>query len=392
LIALKLLVLLSRVPYPLEKGDKLRAYNQLKVLSKRHEIYLFALNDSLLHPDAMNVLSSFCKEVHIFHLSKLSVGWNTLQFLFSRKPLQCGYFYNRRAQKEIDKLIETVNPDHIYVQLIRMAEYVRNKTTKKTLDYQDVFSKGLFRLMEHAPFWKRCFYNIEYKRVKRYESEIFSCFDNKTIITQVDKELIKHHQIEELVVVPNGVDVDFFQPFASEKQYDLIFTGNMSYAPNVQAAEYLVKMILPQLLKKYPDIRIVLCGTTPALKVSLLQGKNVRVTGWVEDIRQYYAQSRIFIAPMQLGTGLQNKLLEAMAMRLPCITSPLASKPIDVMPHKDILVCNSILGYVDAVDSLLTQSELYHSIAENGYQFVKRNYNWQSATEILDKLISSDIV
>ncbi len=386
---MKIFVLLSRVPYPLEKGDKLRAYNQLKVLSKRHEIYLFALNDSTLDKDAIGVLNSFCKEVYIFPLSKLSIAWNVLRFFFTKKPLQCGYFYNKRAQRKVDAILDKIEPDHIYAQLIRTAEYVKNKNIKKTLDYQDVFSKGIFRIMEQSPFWKRFFYNIEYKRVKQYETDIFSYFDNKTIITKVDRDLIEHPKDQEIVVVPNGVDTDFFQPMECEKEFDLIFTGNMSYTPNVQAAEYLVKMILPQLLKKYPDIRIALCGTTPSAKVLMLRGKNVTVTGWVEDIRLYYAQSRIFIAPMQLGTGLQNKLLEAMAMRIPCITSPLASKPLDVVSQKEILICNSILGYVDAIEMLLTNHELYKSIATNGYEFVRKNYNWNSTTEILEKLIEN---
>ena len=384
---MKLFVVLSRVPYPLEKGDKLRIFNQLKVLSKRHEIYLFALNDIVLDKNALSVLTSFCKEVHIFQLSKLSIAWNLLRFFFTKKPLQCGYFYSKSAQQNIDSLLDTIQPDHIYAQLIRTAEYVKNKNIKKTLDYQDVFSKGIFRIMEQSPVWKRIFYNIEYKRVKRYEADIFPYFDNKTIITKVDRDWILHPDNEEIIVVPNGVDTEFFQPITCEKKFDLIFTGNMAYMPNIQASEYFVKKILPELLKKYPNIRIALCGTTPSPRVSALQNKNVIVTGWVENIRQYYAQSRIFIAPMQLGTGLQNKLLEAMAMQIPCITSSLASKPLNVVSQKEILICDDVQAYVNAIDMLLSHNELYQSIARNGYEFVRKNYNWDSATEILERLI-----
>jgi sugar transferase (PEP-CTERM/EpsH1 system associated) len=371
----------------LEKGDKLRAYNQLKALSKRHEIYLFALNDAPLNRDAVNVLTSFCKEVHIFHLSKITIWWNLLRFLFSKKPLQCGYFYSKRAKRKVNALLTSINPDHIYAQLIRTAEYVKRQKIKKTLDYQDVLSKGLFRIMEQSPVWKRFFYNMEYKRVKQYETDIFDCFDNKTIITKVDRDLIEHQGEGKITVIPNGVDFDFFQPVECEKQFDLIFTGNMSYTPNVQAAEYLVRTILPPLLEKYPHIKIVLCGTTPSSKVLALQGKHVIVTGWVEDIRSYYAQSRIFIAPMQLGTGLQNKLLEAMAMKIPCITSPLASKPLDIVSQTEILVCNSVLGYIDAIDMLLTQPERYNDIAANGHEFVKRKYSWETTNNALENLI-----
>ena len=384
---MKIVVILSRVPYPLEKGDKLRAFNQLKILSKQHAVYLFALNDAVLHKDAVQVLSSFCREVHIFNLSKTTIFQSAIRFFFSDKPLQCGYFYNSKAQLEIDKLIAEIKPDHIYAQLIRTAEYVKNQPIKKTLDYQDVFSKGMFRLMERAPFWKRWFYSLEYKRLMKYERDVFAYFDHKTIITGVDRDLILHPKKEEIVVVPNGVDFGMFHPVESEKKYDLIFTGNMSYLPNVFAAEYIVNEILPLLLKKYPNIRLALCGANPSLRVKQLRNKNVEVTGWVDNIQEYYAASRIFIAPMEVGTGLQNKLLEAMAMKIPCITSSLASMPLSAVNQKDIIVCSSTSEYAHIIDILLSQSQMYDFIANNGYKFVHENYNWEQTTQILNGLI-----
>ena len=387
---MKIFVLLSRVPYPLEKGDKLRAFNQLKVLSKQHEIYLFALNDTSLHKEAVSILSSFCKEVHIFHLSKISIFKNTIRFLFAGKPLQCGYFYNRKAQKTIDKLLADINPDHIYAQLIRTAEYVKDKPIKKTIDYQDLFSKGLFRIMERSSVIKRIFVNIEYLRVKKYEKEIFDAFDNKTIITQEDKNLFDGIKKEELHVVPNGVNTSFFKPILSvDRSCDLIFTGNMSYTPNVNAAEYIAKDILPALLEKHPNIRILLCGATPSHRVLALENENIKVTGWVEDIRPYYAKSYIFIAPMQLGTGLQNKLLEAMAMQIPCITSPLAAKPLGATHGKELFICDSVTEYIEAINILLQNTDTYKTISENAYTFVHANFNWESTTNILENLISN---
>ena len=389
---MKLFVILSRVPYPLEKGDKLRAFNQLKILSKKHDIYLFALNDAVLHKDAVNILSSFCKEVHIFKLPKKHIFWNTVRAFFSDKPLQCGYFYNPKAQLAVNELISKIKPDHIYAQLIRTAEYVKNQPIKKTLDYQDVLSKGMFRQMERTSFWKRWFFSLEYKRLMKYERDIFSYFDHKTIITGVDRDLMLHPRKDEIVVVPNGTDFALFSPIECEKKYDLIFTGNMSYRPNVFAAEYIVNDILPQLLNDFPNIRIALCGANPSSRVKQLQNKNVQVTDWVENIQEYYAQSRIFIAPMELGTGLQNKLLEAMAMKIPCITSVLASMPLKAVNQKDIIICNSISDYVQAIKLLLSQPQQYETIADNGYNFVRENYNWEHTTQILNELICGEKV
>lgn len=385
---MKILVILSRVPYPLEKGDKLRAFNQLKVLSKQHDVYLFALNDTPLHRDAVRILSSFCKEIRIFRLSKMSIIVHTFLFLLRGKPLQCGYFYNRKAQKELNTFISDILPDHIYAQLIRTAEYVKDKPIKKTMDYQDLFSEGLHRRMEKSSAIKKAFLRIEYRRVKKYEKEIFHLFDNKTIITQADKNLFDCSDKEALTVVPNGVDTSFFVAVADpEKEYDLIFTGNMSYTPNVNAAEYIAKELLPQILKKYPKIRILLCGATPSHKVLALKNEHIEVSGWVEDIRPYYAKSRIFIAPMQLGTGLQNKLLEAMAMQIPCITSPLAGTPLGATSGKELFICRSANEYVEAIDVLLTDTKTGRLFAENAHRFVLKNFHWESTTNILETLI-----
>lgn len=384
---MKLFVILSRVPYPLEKGDKLRAFNQIKELSKKHEIYLCALNDHTIHPDAFSILSNYCKNIYIFPITKWSIFFNVLLFFFKGKPLQCGYFYRYSIQKKINKLIQTIQPDHIYSQLIRTTEYVKSQKIKKTLDYQDALSKGVNRMMEKAPFWKRFILSIEYKRLLRYEKDIFNSFDNHTIITHVDRVFISHPSVKSITVVPNGVDSTLFSPINIEKKYDLIFTGNFSYPPNIDAATFLVQDIFPILKEKHPNIRIVICGANPTPRVKSLQDENVIVTGWVDDIRIYYAQSRIFIAPMRLGTGLQNKLLEAMAMKIPCIASPLASEPLNAEKNKEIIMCNSILGYVDAIDMLLSDKAFYKTLSENAFLFVKKNYNWGHTTSILEKLL-----
>lgn len=384
---MKIFVILSRVPYPLEKGDKLRAFNQIKELSKRHDIYLCALNDIALHPDARDILEKYCKEIHIFPISKCSILLNISRFFFKGKPLQCGYFYNPTIHKKILQLIETIQPDHIYSQLIRTAEYVKNCKIKKTIDYQDAFSKGIERMMKKASFLKRFFLNIEWKRLRKYEQIIFDYFDNKTMITKVDSLYINHQLADTITIVPNGVDFSLFYPIEKEKYFDLIFTGNFSYYPNIDAAIYFTQEILPIIKEKYPTIKVVFCGANPSPKVLALQNENIIVTGWVKDIKEYYAMSRIFIAPMRLGTGLQNKLLEAMAMYLPCVTSVLASDPLAIAKEKNMLICNFPSDYADAIHKLMSQPSFYQEIASNGHQFVRQNYKWENTVSILESLI-----
>ncbi|MBQ7489908.1 MAG: glycosyltransferase [Bacteroidales bacterium] len=387
---MKILVVLSRVPYPLEKGDKLRAYHQIRLLSKNNEIFLFALSDRHDNAEAEKELGKFCKKIVFHKIGLLTRFFHTVLFTIKGLPLQCGWFFSRAAQRHLNSFIAEVVPDHIYCQLVRTAEYVKAASLSKTIDYQDVLSKGMARRADAAPWYLKPFFRMEQRRLARYEENIFPYFDNKTIITGVDRDLIPHPQHDEIHVIANGVDFEKFSYKGEPKEFDLIFTGNMSYPPNVDAAEFIVKQIFPKLRERFPELTVVLAGANPSQKVLALRQRGVIVTGWVDSMEDYYAKSKIFIAPMQLGTGLQNKLLEAMAMRLPCITSPLAGKPLEgVVDGKEIIICNTVTGYVDAVSILLNNPEKYAEISANGYDFVKNNYNWETMTAKLERVIAA---
>ncbi|MCQ2286830.1 MAG: glycosyltransferase [Bacteroidales bacterium] len=384
---MKILVVLSRVPFPLEKGDKLRAYHQIRILSQKHDIYLFALSNSADNTEAEQELSKYCKQICFHKINPAARIYSVVEFFLRGLPLQCGWFYSRGAKRALNSFAETVRPDQIYCQLVRTAEYVKGMKYSKTIDYQDVLSKGMARRAEKSSCFLKPVFLLEQRRLAKYESAIFPYFDNKTIITGVDRDLIPHPQNEEIYVVANGVDFNQFQYTDTAKEYDLIFAGNMSYPPNVEAAEFIVKQIFPTLRKRFPKLSLMLCGANPTKRVLALQGPGVVVTGWVPSMADCYAKAKIFIAPMHLGTGLQNKLLEAMAMHLPCITSPLAGKPLmNVVDGKEIIICNTATGYIDAVTLLLENSEKYTEIANNGYLFVKNNYNWETMTDKLSDI------
>nr|MCR4873536.1 glycosyltransferase [Bacteroidales bacterium] len=387
---MKILVVLSRIPFPLEQGDKLRAYYQIKELSKWHDLYLVALYDRKVPEEAMRELTPFCREVHFLRQSHLRRVVNMAGALFSGLPIQCGYFYSHRNHKEIDKIIQSVQPDRIYCQLFRMAEFVRNCRIPKVLDYQDAFSMGMERRARKAFPLLRPMMRMEANRIARYETDIFGDFEHKTMITALDRDCIHHPMKEEIVVIPNGVDFSKYSHEEVPKTHDLIFSGNMNYPPNVDAAVYLAKEILPELRKRHPEVRLMLAGAEPAKKVRALQNDHVTVTGWVPSMTDCYAQARIFIAPMRLGTGLQNKLLEAMSMQLPCVTSPLAAKPLDPAAQEGaIAACNTTLQYVETLDRLLTDGEYYRELAERGNAFVRERYDWTNATKRLSELLEA---
>jgi len=383
---MKIFVLLSRVPYPIEKGDKLRAFHQIRCLAKHNEVILCALSDSPVHPDALNELNKFCREIHIIPIHKPGMVWNVIKAFLNGNPLQVGYFYRCNAQKKIDNLIKQTKPDHIFCQLIRVSEYVKNAAIPKTLDYQDIFSIGAKRRAETSSFLMKIAFTMEHKRLLRYENMIFEKFDNKSIISQPDRDLLPHPSRNKVAVIPNGVDHAFFSPVKSEKKYDVVFTGNMGYPPNIDAARFIAEDIFPLVLKQFPAAKLLLAGATPHARVQALQSANITVSGWMADIRDSYASSRIFIAPMRIGTGLQNKLLEAMAMEIPCITSDLANQALGAKQDHEILIGSSAGEYAQHILKLMGDQSFADTLAQNGHAFVKQVFSWENSVAELEKL------
>jgi len=387
---MRIFILLSRVPYPIEKGDKLRAYHQLRHLSKDNEIILCALNDLKPDPSAIEALKPYCESIHVINLSKFCILINMLKAFLKGKPLQIGYFYSKKAQKEIDHLIDETSPDHIYCQLVRVTEYVKTKKLPKTLDYQDVFSKGVERRIHTDRFYLRPVLKLEYKRLLKYEEEVFDYFDHKTIISIPDRNLIAHPDRDKISIILNGVDWNFFKPLDIVKEYEIVFTGNMAYPPNVNAAVYLAQKVLPLVHKQKPNAKLMLAGATPHASVVALDSDKIKVTGWVDDIRECYAKAKIFIAPMQIGIGLQNKLLEAMAMRIPCITSQLANNALEAKDGEEILIGYTPEDYAKHILYLLDNEARALELAEKGNNFVKSHYSWEIATGKLESLMKSE--
>lgn len=385
---MKIFVILSRVPFPLEKGDKLRAYHQLRELNKRHEITLCCLShEKEISEEASQALSEICSSFHIFKLKKWRILFNLFFSFVNRKPFQVMYFYQRPIHKAITKLIEEISPDRIYCQLIRTAEYAKEEYNYyKVLDYQDAFSKGIDRREKKAKWPLKEIFAIERKRLIAYENIIFEYFESKTIISEEDRRFIYHPERKDIAIITNGIDTDFFSPsFKAEKKYDLVFTGNMSYPPNIETSEYIVNKVMPLLKQHKPDIRVMLAGSTPHKRVKhLAKTPGVYVSGWMDDIRTAYAEGTVFVAPMQIGTGLQNKLLEAMAMELPCITSSLANKPLKATNGQELFVCDSPEECASSIIELIQSESLRLEMGKAGRSFVKASFSWEHSVELLE--------
>lgn len=389
---MKLVMIVSRVPYPLEKGDKLRAYHQLRLLALKHELHLICLSDKNTKPEHLEHLRHLVKSLHVFQLNKMSIAFSLFRGLFSNKPFQVHYFYNASVARRINKLIDEIHPDHIYCQLIRTAEYVKNRHDfAKTIDYMDALNAGMRRRLERTWGIKKWLIQEESNRLVRYENLIFDYFEHHTIISQQDKELIYHKDRSKIHVVPNGVDTAFFTPNKEvKKEYDIVFTGNMNYPPNIDGAIRLVREIKPLVEGKMRPVSILIAGADPSNEVLLLDKiKGVKVTGWVEDIRDAYNAALVFVAPMRIGSGMQNKILEAMSMTLPCITTTIAANAFNSEQKKKLFIADSNQDIASHIIELLNRNDISQKSGEEARTLVLSNFNWSASVEQLELIFKS---
>lgn len=386
----KIAYIVSRFPYPLEKGDKLRAYHQLKELAKKSEVHLFALHKEHLSESQRQAMNEIGVILHSYKLNSLVILIQTFLQFFTRKPFQVGYFYQRTIKKKIHSEIRNIDPNHIICQLIRTAEYVKDlHEYSKTLDYMDALSKGMERRIGKEGWFKNIFIKWEYRKLKDYENAVFHYFDHHSIISEQDRECIFHRLRNEIEIVKNGIDTDFFKTSSSSKKYEIGFVGNLSYPPNVLACQRLATKILPILKEKGVSPKLLLSGASPSKEVLKLKSEDVEITGWVEDIRNSYDSMKVFVAPLEIGTGLQNKLLEAMSMQVPCVTTKLVNNALSAENGVNILLADNDQDIANEIIRLLENDSLAISVGAQGRSFVSENYNWKATTDQLLALIQS---
>jgi glycosyltransferase involved in cell wall biosynthesis len=372
-----LVYIVSRFPFPLEKGDKLRAYYQIRELSKSFNLHLIALTENVVSESHIHELEKFCASVTTYKISKFSSFLSVFFALFTKKPLQVGYFFNFLVNHKIQKQLESLKPNHIFTQLIRTSEYSKNyHNCPKTIDYMDALSKGIERRTEKVGWYSRWIFKLEARRLMDYERTVFDYYEFKVIISEQDRNYIFHPESAKIKCVPNGIDETFLTYVSQvEPTFDLVFLGNMSYAPNVDTAKYICKELLPNL----PHLRLLIAGANPHPSLLKLtkSNKTISLSGWIDDARKAYVSGKLFLAPMLIGTGMQNKLLEAMALGIPCITSTLANNAIKAIHMKSIVIADTKEELIEAIELLLADAEKSKEIGFNGKEFVRSNYSWE---------------
>lgn len=384
----RIVIITSRFPYPLEKGDKLRIYHQILFLAKHHDVNLIAINETPPKPEDLLQFQSLTS-VKVFTIPLIKRIFNLFLFFLNKRPLQVQYFYSSATKKKITTYIREIKPDVIYSHLIRTSEYVKDfPVHRKTIDYMDCFSKGFeLKIKNSSNHFLTWLYRFEYKRLIAYENHIYPYFHQHIIISEQDK-LSFNPVLEKMHVIPNGVDFSLYKPSNAEKKYDLLFSGNMGYPPNRDAANFAATQVLPLLLKKDPNIKLLIAGVNPPKKLLKLQSRNIYVEGKFSHISEAYAQCLINIVPVITSIGLQNKVLQSMAMKMPTVVTPEAAKGINAQHANVLLIGSSPEELAAHISTLLEDPLARNNLAERAFEFIHQNFSWSAHNENLMQIIT----
>jgi len=386
----KILFLSSRLPYPPVGGDRLKNYWLIKILSKHFKVHLVSITDKEVPKEFHEWANGLGISYKIFQKRQELFYTNTLKGLISnRLPLQVNYYYFNDIQNYVDKIYKDF--DLLFATLIRTAKYVVNKEKPKILDMAD--SIGLNYLKSgkktFSIFWK-ILYSIEGNRLINFEKYCINQF-NKTLFFNKE-ELAYFNLPEKTEWIPHGVNENLLIYENQDFKYKnyVAFFGKMDYQPNIDAVLWFTKNVLPYLNK---NLKFVVVGAYPTKIIQDLPKKfrNVEVTGFVDDPYLILKSSLCVVAPMQTGGGIQNKILECMALGTINIVSSLAAKPIGAEHGKHFLVCDDPKEIADIINKIYEKPKDFEHLKQNAKDFIKNNYTWtiyeKRLLEIIDAVL-----
>jgi sugar transferase (PEP-CTERM/EpsH1 system associated) len=374
------------MPYPPLKGDSLRTFYFIKELSKRHTVDLFTFQDPGESPSSLVEMQKYCRKIETVLLSERQSYINALRSFVNFQPFQVNYYYSSDMEKKLLQLLTMTSYDIVHVVLQRMMQYASViGSNRLVLDNIDALSLNMQRraAVETNPVKKAVFY-YEYLNMKRYEQNSIGKYNACLVTSEVDKKALADNSIH---VIPNGVDTDYFVPEKADKNIDFVFTGNMGYFPNVDAAVYFCKEIFPKIVAVHPSATVYLVGIKPSKKVmELADFKNIIVTGYVEDVRCYLNRAKIFVCPLRSGSGIQNKMLEAMACALPVVTTPYGNAGIKAENGRDLIVADTAEQFAHELLLLLQDDKRRQDLGANARDLVKKGFSWEQRGRVLDKI------
>ncbi len=377
---MKLLFLANRVPYPPYRGDKLKIFNLAKRLAPRHELHLLTFAQTPEDLQYKQELEKIFKAVHFVYLPKWKSAIQCLAGAWDARPLQVLYFNSPEMRSQLDALLKANTYDAIHVQHLRMSPYLRHrKDLARILDLPDAFSLYWERRKTvKRGLLTRIFETQEQKRVERFEP-VLNDYNMSLVCSAEDLEYLQaHRHAHNLKLLPNGVDLTTFK--ARDHDYTqnatLLFTGNMDYAPNIDAVVHFVHNIFPLVKAQFPEAKFIIAGQRPVKKVLELASEDVVVTGFIKDLSETYNTADVVVAPLRFGAGTQNKVLEAMAMGVPVVCSHIGFKGLGIDDGQGAYMRTDPTAFAEAVNSLLASQALRESVGRQGMQVVQNSFNW----------------
>jgi sugar transferase (PEP-CTERM/EpsH1 system associated) len=390
----KLLYLVHRLPYPPNKGDKVRSYHLLKHLAGRHRVFLGTFIDDPEDEVHVDAVREYCADMHITRINPKVARLMSLSGLARNSALTLPYYHSASLQTWVDRILREEQIDAAVVFSSVMAQFVQGvPQLRKLVDFVDVDSAKWAQYAANHRWPMSWLYRREGERLLAFERSVASQADRCFFVTDLEADLFRRLAPEcadKVEAVCNGVDADFFSPqheFPSPfgpDELPLVFTGAMDYWPNIDAVVWFAAEVLPMLQKNWPRLRFYIVGRSPAPAVLELAGSQIVVTGTVPDVRPYLRHAAVVVAPLRLARGVQNKVLEAMAMGLPVVASKECAVAVDAVAGVDFLAAGTVREYVGAIESLLSAPARGESLGAAARERVLARYSWEANLSPMD--------
>ncbi len=393
---MNILFLAHRLPYPPDKGDKIRSFNILKYLSRKHDVTLSCLVDSKHDLKYIGDLEQYCETVDWVSIHPWFRRLFSLKALFARKTLSVAYFYSRSLQRKIDQRLRETPFDLIFAYSSQMAEYVKSvPNIKRVIDLVDVDSR---KWQQYATYQNSLFYKwiyaLESRRLAAYEAWVARTFDCSILVSDAEANTFRRQICDngKIAAIHNGVDCDFFSPGHTHISNGrkphrpvILFTGAMDYYPNIDAVQWFLHEIFPLIKRSVAQVQFYIVGRNPGQDIKKLHtGDDVVVTGYVKDIREYFDKADVFVASFRIACGIQNKILEALAMRLPVVATSIGAEGLKM---KNCPVIETDWPDDFARETVVCLQSSQDLPDDSLRQWVIEHYDWQRNLSDLDKLL-----
>jgi sugar transferase (PEP-CTERM/EpsH1 system associated) len=389
---MNILFLSTRSPYPLISGHSLRTYHILKGAAENHSVTLVTfvqLREELGHEN-LDHLRSLCKAVYPFRIpvdiSKARLGASLFLNLFSHLPFVAKKYDAPTMRRKIRQIVETESIDLVHVDMLHLAVYIDEfRDLPKVIVNHNVESVRLYRWFKTEPNpFKKTYLGIQWLKLRSFERSVINKFNCSVVVSEIDKQLLRHMGVStKLLVVPNGTDIDFFKPSSTKpRKNSVLWIGHMDVHTNKDAVLYFCREIYPILRKKHPKVQMTFVGSAPPEEIVEAARKysQIRITGFVDDIRPYVHQAAVMVVPIRIGSGTRLKILDAMAMGKAIVSTSIGCEGLDVVDGRDILIADEPKDFATKIVDLMNEDEVRTRIEISARKVAER-YDWEKIQE-----------